>query len=182
MASPKIIQVKESDKELKVLLKGASTLIVPRLRMLIELKKHGESGISKRDLASLIGVNHNSIQTWRTMYEQGGITYLCSHRKTGFRPSVFTRDEHECIEEKLKDPMNGLRGYTELLNWIEQEFGKDLKYNTLLKYCIRKFGSRVKVARKSHVNKNDQAVEAFKKTSHKSVGKPLKGKGKASKV
>ena len=68
--------------------------------------------------------------------------------------------------------MNGLRGYTELLNWIEQEFGKDVKYNTLLKYCIRKFGSKVKVARKSHVKKDDQAAEAFKKTLHKSVGNP----------
>jgi len=172
MASAKIIKVKESDKELKAVLKKASTLILPRLRMLIELKNHEESGISKRDLATLIGVNHNSIQTWRTMYEQGGLTYLRSHRKTGFRPSVFTKDEHNAIEAKLKDPMNGLRGYTELLTWIEQEFGKGVKYNTLLKYCIRRFGSSVKVARKSHVNKDEQAVEAFKKTSHKSVGKP----------
>lgn len=172
MAAPKIIKVKESGKELNMLLKKSSTLIVPRLRMLLELKKHEETGISKRDLSVLVGVNHNSIQTWRTMYEHGGLTYLCSHRKTGFRPSVFTKDEHNAIEAKLKDPMNGLRGYTELLNWIEQEFGKDVKYNTLLKYCIRKFGSRVKVARKSHVNKDDQAVEAFKKTLHKFVGKP----------
>jgi transposase len=172
MAAPKIIKVKESGKELNMLLKKSSTLIVPRLRMLLELKKHEETGISKRDLSVLVGVNHNSIQTWRTMYEHGGLTYLCSHRKTGFRPSVFTKDEHNAIEAKLKDPMNGLRGYTELLNWIEQEFGKDVKYNTLLKYCIRKFGSRVKVARKSHVNKDDQSVEAFKKTLHKSVGKP----------
>jgi len=172
MAAPKIIKVKESNAELKAFLKKSSNLIVPRLRMLIELKNHEESGISKRDLATLIGVNHNSIQTWRTMYEQGGLTYLCSHRKTGFRPSVFTKDEHNAIEAKLKDPMNGLRGYTELLTWIEQEFGKGVKYNTLLKYCIRKFGSRVKVARKSHVNKDDQAAEAFKKTLHKFVGKP----------
>jgi len=63
MASAKIIKVKESDKELKAVLKKASTLILPRLRMLIELKNHEESGISKRDLATLIGVNHNSIQT-----------------------------------------------------------------------------------------------------------------------
>lgn len=172
MAAPKIIKVKESNAELKAFLKKSSNLIVPRLRMLIELKNHEETGISKRDLSVLVGVNHNSIQTWRTMYEQGGLTYLCSHRKTGFRPSVFTKDEHNAIEAKLKDPMNGLRGYTELLNWIEQEFGKGVKYNTLLKYCIRKFGSRVKVARKSHVNKDDQVVEAFKKTLHKSVGKP----------
>jgi transposase len=181
MASPKIIQVKESLPELRRLHKKASNLIAPRIRMLIELKKHEEQGISKRELADLIGVNHNSIQTWRTIYVQGGITYLCSHRKKGFRPSVFTKDEHKVIEEKLNDPFNGLRGYKELLNWIEQEFGKDIKYNTLLKYCIRNFGSSVKVARKSHVKKDPQAVEAFKKTSHKSAGRPLNTKGKGLK-
>ncbi len=178
MAAPKVIIVKESLSELNSILKKASPLILPRVRMLIELKKQDGTGISKRVLADLVGVNHNSIQTWRTMYEQGGITLLCSHRKTGFRPSVFNSNEHNAIEKKLKDPKNGLRGYTELLNWIEEEFSKDIKYNTLLKYCTRKFGSKVKVARKSHIKKDDQAVEALKKTSHKSADRPLKEKKK----
>jgi len=181
MALPKIIQVKESETELNALVKKASNLIRPRIRMLIEMKRHQKMGISKRDLAEIVGVNHNSIQTWRTMYEQGGITDLCSHKKIGFRPSVFTKEEHTVIEDKLKDPKNGLRGYTELLNWIEDELGKDVKYNTLLKYCIRNFGSRVKVARKSHIQKDEQAVEAFKKTLHKSAAKPSKAKEKALK-
>ena len=42
----------------------------------------------------------------------------------------------------------------------------------MLKYCMRNFGSSVKVARKSHVKKDEQAVNAFKKTLHKPAGKP----------
>lgn len=171
MALPKQIIVKESLVDLKRLLKTSRPIIAPRIRMLIELKQNEDQGISKRELALRIGVNHNSIQTWRTTYIKGGIKLLQSHKKIGFKPSVFTREEHTAIEKKLKNPKNGLRGYVELLSWIEQEFKKQVKYNTLLKYSIKNFGSKVKVARKSHIKKDNTAVEAFKKTLVKSAKK-----------
>lgn len=173
MSSPKQLNIKESLAELKLLLKQSSPLIAPRIRVLIAIKKAGESGISKRELASLIGVNHNSVQSWRTLYSSGGIAAICTHNRTGFKPSVFSAAEHLAIEQKLKDPKNGLRGYIELLEWVEKEFKKKVKYNTLLKYSIKNFGSKVKVARKSHINKDQQAVDTFKKTSVKPAGKPV---------
>ena len=172
MGTTKNIIVTESIDELRRVLKKSIPFISPRIKMLIEMKKYQQTGISKRLLADQIGVNHNSIQTWRTMYAKGGIDLLCSHNKKGFRPSVFTLEENKLIGQKLNDPQNGLKGYTELLDWIEQEFSKQIKYNTLLKYCTRHFGSSVKVARKSHVNKDAQAVETFKKTSPKTAVKP----------
>jgi len=171
MSLPKQLPIKESLGELKQLLKKATPLIAPRIRVLIEMKKAGETGISKRELATVVGVNHNSVQTWRMLYQAGGIKALCSHNKKGFKPSVFTKEEHDAIDKKLKDPKNGLRGYTELLDWVKKEFKKEVKYNTLLKYSRRNFSSRVKVARKSHINKNEESVTAFKKTSLKSAGK-----------
>ncbi len=72
---------------------------------------------------------------------------------------------------KLKDPKNGIRGYTELLEWVRKELFKDMKYITLVKYTQRHFGSKIKVARKSHVKKDEEAVAAFKKTSVKNVRK-----------
>lgn len=174
MALPKYIKVKETMAELKALLKKASPLIAPRIRTLIEIKKNESIGISKIALASLVGVDPNSVQTWRTLYIKQGIEGILKHNKTGFRPSVFTKEEHSSIEKKLKDPKNGLRGYVELLNWIENEFKKQIKYNTLLKYSIKNFGSKVKVARKSHIKKDEVAVSTFKKTLVKSVKKPLK--------
>ena len=76
---------------------------------------------------------------------------------------MISQEEHERIGTKLNDPTNGLRGYVELQEWIRQEFDKSIKYNTLLKYCGRNFGSKSKVARKSHTKKDLQAVEAKKK-------------------
>ena len=74
-----------------------------------------------------------------------------------------------------------MRGYVELLDWVESTLKKEIKYNTLLKYTNREFGASVKVARKSHVKKDPEAVFAFKKTSRRSVKKPAKKKGKITK-
>lgn len=181
MALPKQLIIKESLQDLKAILKKATPMISPRIRVLMEIKKSMPAGISKRALADLVGVNHNSVQNWRMLYANGGIEAICTHNRTGFKPSVFTEEEHLAMEQKLKDPKGGLRGYVELLDWVEKEFNKQVKYNTLLKYSIKNFGSKIKVARKSHINKNEDAVSAFKKTSARSVGRPMKQSRKSSK-
>jgi transposase len=99
------------------------------------------------------------------LYLAGGIELLCSHKKTGFRPSVISKEMHVVISSLLNDPQNGLRGYNELMIYLEKEFNKKIKYNTLLKYCIKNFKSSIKVARKSHIKKDIDAVNTFKKTS-----------------
>lgn len=171
MSSPKQIIIKETLVQLRKLQKDNIPMIANRIKVLIEFKKNEATGISKRVVADRVGVNHNSVQTWRTLYEQGGIDALLQHDRKEGRPSNITAEEHKLIEKKLHDPKNGLRGYVELLNWIETEFKKTIKYNTLLKYSIRHFGSKVKVARKSHVKKDGAAVAAFKKTLVKAAKK-----------
>jgi len=165
MSRPKQIIIKESLEDLKRLQRKSIPMISMRIRVLIEIKKSGDTGISKRALSSITGANHNSIQSWRVMYEQGGIEAILHHGRTGFKPALLSREEHAAVEAKLNNPTNGLKGYIELQQWVEQEFGKKILYNTLLKYCIRNFASKVKVARKSHVKKDEKAVAAFKKTS-----------------
>lgn len=168
MSKAKQIQVKESVKELKRMQKNQPLIIIKRLNMLIELKKNGQEGLSKRHLAKLIGVDPNSIQKWRTIYTTKGIKGIVSHGRIGFKPSLLTELEHKKIEHKLNQPKNALRGYKELMQWIKDELGKELKYTTVVEYSKRHFGSKIKVARKSHILKDDEAVATFKKTSGKS--------------
>lgn len=168
MAIPIQLTIKESLKELKALQRGQGELLSKRMRVLIELKKHEKTGISKRDLADITGINHNSITKWRKMYIAGGVSVLLLHGRVGFKKSLISKSEHTAIEKKLKDPKNGLRGYVELLDWVNKEFKKEFKYITILKYATRHFGSKIKVARKSHVKKDEYLVESFKKSSVKS--------------
>lgn len=171
MSYAKSIHIKESLKELSQLRKNSTDTINKRLLMLIEIKRERNGSISKRGLAKLIGVDPNSITAWKKLYEQKGISGIISDGRLGFKPSVISAEEHKKIEKKLKDPKNGIRGYVELLDWVKTELSKDMKYITLLKYAERNFGSKIKVARKSHIKKDELAVEAFKKTSVKSAKK-----------
>jgi hypothetical protein len=118
---------------------------------------------------SITGACSQSIHNWRTAYKSGGIKSLLANGRIGKagKPSVFTKDEHKLIGEKLRNPNNGFAGYIELQQWIEQEFKKEVKYNTVLKYAMKNFKSKVKVARKTHAKKDEQATETFKKTSRK---------------
>ena len=166
MSHPKHIDIKESLEELRVLHKESRGIAKRRVAMLVELKKHGGNGVSKRDLSLRLGVNHNSITKWRGLYESGGISSLLDDgRKDNGSSSVVGQEEHKRLEALLNDPRNGIAGYVELLDWVSRELKMEMKYITLVKYVNRHFGTKIKVARKSHVRKDPSAVEAFKKTS-----------------
>jgi len=169
MSKPIIFIIKESLPEIKNLIKRHDPFLAQRLKVLLECKKHEQTGISKRSLSESTGYCHNSVQKWRQMYITGGLESLLSHNKTGFKPSSFSEAEHQLLSAKLHDTQNGLAGYKELQMWIESELNKEVKYKTLYSYVRLNFDSKIKVARKSHVKKDEQAVEAFKKTLVKSA-------------
>jgi transposase len=171
MALAKVLIITESEKEIKILLKKSTPFIAQRLRLLLILKQHEVTGISKREASIIAGVCSGSVQKWRSLYIRHGIDGLLKHNKIGFKPSVFTSEERLKIEEKLNNPENGLHGYVELKEWIRKELGKEVLYRTLVNYCVTNFHSSVKVARKSHINKDENKVEDFKKTLVKSAKK-----------
>lgn len=166
MSKPLIFTITESMSELKSLIKKSSLMMQPRLRMILLIKKAEDTGISKRALMEGVPASSQSIQNWRTAYKTGGIENLLSNGRKGRagRPSVFSKEQQIAIGKKLNDPKNNLRGYKELQAWIKQEFNIDIKYNTVLVYSVRKHQSSVKVARKSHVKKDEQVTETFKKS------------------
>lgn len=170
MAFAKQVIVKEDLNTLKIHAKSGNELIKKRMRLLIELKKHGSKGQSKIALAVKLGINHNSIVKWRNLYISGGIEALLKDgRKGGYKPSVVSKQEHHKLKILLNDKHNQIVGYTELLNWVNKELKKEMKYITLVKYVERHFGAKIKVARKSNVKKDMEAVAAFKKTLPKNV-------------
>lgn len=153
-------------------------MIAKRLHALLVFKQNEDIGISKREVANEIGVNHNSIQTWRSLYIKGGIIMLMSHSNIGYKPSKIDNIQEQALKEQLENPHNGMVGFIELLDWFNQTFETNINYKTFHGFVVRKFNAKIKVARKSHVKKDAQAVEAFKKTSNKSAKKLSQKKGK----
>jgi len=181
MSSPKTFKIKESEIEIKKLMKSSTAMIAKRLQALLVFKRNQATGISKRLVADEIGVNHNSVQTWRGLYIEGGIKMLMSHSNIGYKPSKINDEQEQALKTQLNDPHNGMVGFVELLDWFNKTFQTDLNYKTFHGFVVRKFNAKIKVARKTHIKKDVQAVEAFKKTSSKSVKKSSPKKERGSK-
>ena len=165
MATPKLFNIKESESELKKLLKSCNAMIGKRIQALMVFKRNEHTGISKREVAAAIGVNHNSVQTWRSSYIQGGIKQMISHSNIGYKPSKITKDQEQVLKNKLNHPSNGMAGFIELLDWFNEHYKTQIKYKTFHGFVVRKFKAKVKVARKVHLKKDEKASETFKKTS-----------------
>lgn len=171
MAAPKYFQIKESVSQIKTMIRNSPPMISKRLQALLVFKQHEHEGISKREVAFEIGVNHNSVQAWRKAYIEGGIPLLISHSKKSNVVSVITKEQELIIKEQLENPNNGFVGFTEFLQWFNENQKTDIKYKTFYAFLVRKFNAKVKVARKSHIKKDPKAVDSFKKISIKPVKK-----------
>lgn len=165
MALAKQIIVKESEQELKALLRKQPVYLKTRIEMLLVLKK-SEVFLSKESLSRILKINHNTAQKWRTKYLKGGLEELLSDGRIGFKPSIISSELHQAIENRLHSPKDAFTSYIDLINWITENYmPQGVNYQTINSYVKRKFGAKIKVARKSHINKNDDLVDSFKKTS-----------------
>jgi len=181
MSAPKLFIIKETEVEIKKLIKSSTRLVSKRFQALLTFKRHEKEGVSKRQVADEIGVSHNSIQTWRSAYIAGGVKQLKLHGNIGYKPSVINASQAKVLKEKLDDPSNGIVGFVELLDWFNKAFNTDINYKTFHGLVVRKFKAKIKVARKVHVKKDVEAVETFKKTSigsAKKLSKKIKKKTK----
>ena len=169
MANALSITVKESLKDLKILLKKSAPHHSSKIRMLIEIKK-SDIALSKYELADKVGVNQNSIQTWRTKYKNEGINGLLKDGRIGFKPSIITPVAHKKIELKLNAQEAAFTSYKQLHQWVEKHLIKGINYNSLRHYVKKHFGAKLKVPRKSHIRKYKYAFETFKKNLSDSAG------------
>jgi len=153
------VTVKESIKELKALQKTHRSQH-NRLQMLI-LIKEGHI-LSKDALAQALNVSNKSVHTWRTDYINGGIELLLEDNRGG-RQGQVTEQAHHKLAERLNNGLDGFKSFIEIQKWLQDDFAIHMEYQAVNKYVKRKFGARPKVARKSHVNKDENATALFKK-------------------
>ena len=164
MALLRTITVKESTDYLNDLRKTSKSHRV-KTRILFLLLKKSKQFTNQKDLSIYLNVSESSLRRWAKVYTDSGLVVMLKISNGGKRRMVITPDIHKGLEAKLQNSSDPLLGYNDALQWVELEYGKRFKYNTLRCYMKRHFGSKLKVPRKSHYKKDDQAVEVFKKLS-----------------
>lgn len=141
---PKVItiKVKETEKELKGLLKKLPPFFHPRIEFLLKLKKKNGEG-SKLYWAKVMGVQGNTIQKWRTLYRKKGIKGLITLPKKGYKITVIDDKQRKFIKDIIKSKKS-IKTIGELTALVNKKFKSNIKYATLLAYCKRHHASFVK--------------------------------------
>ena len=164
MLQPLSFPIKENLTELRKLQKQ-----FPRkykaIQMLIVVKQKG--ALSKDALAVMVGASDRSIQTWRSNYITGGMAQMLVDNRGGKKPGKITAAVHQQLSKRLHNPQQGFRSFIEIRQWLLNEFSIAMEYHAVNKYVKRKFGARLKVSRKSHVQKSPADEAVFKKPVRK---------------
>ncbi len=158
------IEIKEELEFLKNLYqKEKNHRVRARIKCLILVKESKLSG--QLEIATYLSVDYATIKRWLKQYREEGLESLVSLKSGGKRKSVIDSDVHESLAIKLNDSKDPLLGYWDAVLWVKKQHNLDIKYNTLRTYLIRHFKTKLKSPRKSHYKKDEQAIEAFFKTT-----------------
>lgn len=158
------IAIKEDLPYLKSLRnKEKNHRIKTRLQSLILTK---EKKFKRRiDLANHLGIGIASLDRWTRVYKKSGLNAMLTISNGGVRRNSVPKEVHQGLEKKVYNSSDPFLGYWDAVLWVKATYGIDLKYNTLRSYLIRNFKTKLKEPRKSHYQKDEQAIEAFKKTA-----------------
>lgn len=168
MARAMIIEVKESGEELRLKWRRAPAAIRPRIRMLQLIK----TGITRsKDLAAKTGASTDAVAQWKKRYTSEGFQGLAHEGRGGSRNCPLSEAQMQQLKQRLANTNQGFTSYVEALQWINETFGVQLKYQAVNKFLKRNFHTRLKVGRKVHVQKDPEREAAFKKGATHNLAK-----------
>ena len=114
---------------------------------------------SRLALAKLMAVHRHTLQTWLTLYAEGGLSALLTRKKApGKRPAVASRVLTD-LQEQLAD-VRGFGSYGEVQQYLAQTHKVVLAYSTVHKLVRYKLQAKLKAPRRSHPKKSPRTVSS----------------------
>lgn len=164
MAKSKDFIIKESVSSLKKLRKQQTVFrIEKRLIWLIELKQKRFK--TRKELSNFLGVSTRAQERWALKYQQGGIEELLYDKPKNIKSRIITELVHKGLEKRVTSSDNPFLGCWDAVDWVKSDYGVSVSYHLLRYYLIKHFGTKLKSPRKSHYKKDEEAMNAFLKTS-----------------
>lgn len=162
MASKTILSIRENLSELKQLFHKCPVHLHGRIQMLYLLKSNVTD--STNALSEKLLVTTRAIQHWKKAYLQGGINHLLSYERGKHKSNgIITPAINALIVEKLSSPTDAFTSYLDLQKWLQDNHLPKVTYRVVHHHTHVKLKASLKVARKSHIKKDEVAVEGFKK-------------------
>ncbi len=162
MARPFVLEISETADYLEKTLKQAKS--GPQKERLLMLWWIKTGQVSQRqDLNQRLGRSPATLTRWLATYRNGGLSALLEEKKA---PGASPKIQGEALE-KLKQRLaseEGFSSYGAIVEWLKQECGLDLKYDTVNRFVREKLKAKLKVPRPQSLKQVSGAIEQFKKT------------------
>ncbi|MGL1889948.1 MAG: hypothetical protein OCD76_25775, partial [Reichenbachiella sp.] len=158
------LEIKESLSTLKDL-RGKQTSLGKQRRVYALICLKESKFTTRQELANHLGVNIRSLEKWVFQYKASGLEDLLLNKPRRKGSKIITSQIHQGLEERAKDPANPFKGYWDAQQWANERYNVNISYHWLRKYMIQHFETKVKRPRKSHINKDPLAADAFFKTT-----------------
>jgi transposase len=106
----------------------------------------------RREIATLLGINRNTVGRWLTIYAQGGLQALLDVYVPAGKRKPLSPEQLAELQRVLEQP-EGFASYDEIRHWIATSFSVELSYNAVHKLVRYKLRAKLKVPRPSHTQK-----------------------------
>lgn len=158
------LTIQESIEDLtKLLKKQTKGKIILKLNCLIHIKRN--SFKTRQDLCDFLGINKRTQERWINKYKHGGLANYLSPTTRNTTAYKIPENVREGLRKCVHDSDVGFSSYVQAQQWVKDQYGVELQYNTIRQFLINKFKTKIKQPRKSHIKKKIGAEEAFLKTT-----------------
>lgn len=157
------LEIAETAEYLEKSLKQAkSASQKERLQMLWWFKTGQVS--EHQELSKRLGRSPACITRWLSQYRGGGLKSLLEVKTAPGAEAKIRGETLENLQVRLKS-QSGFGSYGEIVEWLKQECGLELKYNTVNRFVREKLNANLKVPRPVSAKQKPEAIETLKKTS-----------------
>lgn len=163
MAGVTSIEVKESLEEIAEQLRQAKTSTAKeRLQVLYWLKQDNAPSIST--IATAVGKHRNTVQTWLSVYRDGGIEAMLAIKKATGRVRVIPVWAEAALAKRLQEANHGFSSYGQVQQWLAETLGIEAEYHAVYQMTRYRLKAKLKAARAQNSRQDSERREAFKKT------------------
>ena len=143
--------ISESEADLKKQLRRERHPKKKQRLQALYLLKSGQAA-SRVKVASLLGVNRNTVGEWLQQYERSGLRALLWIGSAPGAQPTLTPQQQERLQAALARP-EGFASYGAVQQWIADELQVEMPYKTVHHLVRYKLGAKLKQPRPVHVKK-----------------------------
>jgi transposase len=163
MSRPFILEIQESEEELKKYLKQVQLGIhKEKLQMLWWLKSGQVT--EQQNIGQRLGRDTSTVTRWLQKYRRGGLQELLEIKKAPGNPRKIPPDVLEDLQQRLQHS-EGFSSYGAIVEWLQEKHNLTLEYGTVYATVRYRLGAKLKVPRPQSYRHDEQEAAAFKKTS-----------------